>query len=324
MAKPSVSIATLRPELAASVREWGGDAQAQGAIASLCAPIVRVQAQSGIFGRIKAEEMLKPVKLDRAPGAEYHRTDLKFETDTFATVEYGQEQTVDDRRAVLYASFLDAEQAASQQISWALQRAYEKRVADLLFNAGTFSATALTNEWDDQVNATPIADLNASIKRVYNASGLVPNTLIINWKVFRNLLLVDEIVDRLKYNGVMDVGVLGMAQARSALAQAIGIDRILVGGMQRNTADEGQTKSLSPIWSDEYAMTAYIDDSGDPEAPTVARTFEYTEDGMQVAGVTFESYRDEPRRGTVIRGRHESDEKVIYVAAADLMSNVTT
>lgn len=324
MAKPSVSIATLRPELAASVREWGGDAQAQGMIGTLVAPITRVMAQSGIFGRIKANEMLKPVKLDRAPGSEYHRTDLKFETDTFATVEYGQEELVDDRRAVLYSSFFDAEQAASQQISWALQRAHEKRIADLLFNTATFTPTTLVNEWDDAANAVPIKDVNASMQRVYDASGLVPNTLIVGWKVFRNLLLVDEIVERLKYNGIVDVKVLPMAQQANALAQAMGIESIAVGSMQRNTADEGQALSLSPIWSGEYAMTCFVDRTGDPEAPTVARSFEWTEDGMQVAGVTFESYRDEPRRGTVVRGRHESDEKIIYAAAADLMDNVTT
>src|SRR5690606_17563892 len=115
-------------------------------------------------------------------------------------------EVVDDRESDMYADFFDAEVVSAARAFNAVLRNAEQRVADMVFNATTWTShtTAVTNEWDDAANATPIADVEAAAQAVYAACGIWPDTLVINRKVFRNLRNCDEIVDRVKYQGFQD------------------------------------------------------------------------------------------------------------------------
>ena len=199
----------------------------------------------------------------------------------------------------------------------------EQRLADAVFNATTWTSetTAITNEWDDDANAVPRADVSGAMQSVYNASGLWPNALIINRLVFDNLLDVVSIVDRLKYSGHTDPKPWNIT--RQAMAQALGIEKLIVSGSVKNTANEAAAASLSPIWSNEFAMVCRVATGPDFKEPCIGRMFHWSEDGSQIGG-TVETYRDETVRSDIVRVRHDVDEIVLYVEAGHLLSNVTT
>ena len=321
MPGPTAALTTLRPDLGGSFLEFDLAMQASGFIGAQALPVITSAKQTGPFGKIPVEQLLQSPDTSRAPGSGYSRGHFTFSTDTFATEEHGWEEPVDDREAQMYSDYFDAEQIATARAMGFVLRAAEERAASLLFNASTWTPTAVTNEWDDYANATPVQDVEAAVQRVYAASGLWANTLIVSRKVFRNLRMTDEVRNRISSSGAgspsraSDVTV-------DMLATVFDLPKILVGGGTKNTANPGAAATLDGIWDDEYAMVAKTADTSDIREPCVGRIIHWQEDGSEIDG-RVETYRDETIRSDVVRVRHDVDEKVLYTEAAGLLSNIT-
>jgi len=327
MPSPISSLATQRPDLATFL-EFDLESERAGYIATQVLPVMSVASQAGNFGKIKLAELLQQRQTKRAPGSGYARGSWTFDKATYATEEHGAEEPVDDREAKMYAEYFDAEQVSTMRAFSSVLRNAEERVANAVFNATTWSGgaltTAITNEWDSnhKTNAVPIDDVEGAVNKVYDASGLWPNALIINRRVFRNLRNLDQIIDRINSEGA------GNASKPSdittaMLAQVFDLDYVIVAGTSKNGAKEGQTASPTQIWSSEYAMVCRIATGNDMREPCIGRTFHWSNDGSSIGG-TVESYRDEAIRGNVIRVRHDVDEVILYPEAGHLLSNVTT
>jgi len=323
MPSPSEALSTLRPDLGGSLEEFDLAMDRQGFIGHRVLPVFEAASQSGVYGKIPLAELLQARDTRRGPGGNYNRGAHQFEPETYACEEHGLEEAVDDRESQMYAQYFDAEVVAAQRALDGVLREAEKRIAAAVFNATTWTSytTGITHEWDDATNAVPLTDVETAAQAVYSQCGMWPNALIINRKVFRNLRNVDQVVDRIKYAGITDPRAGAITEA--AMAQAFDIDEIIVAGSAKNTADEGATASLSPIWSDEYAMVARICRTNDIREPGVGRTIHWAADGSSIGG-TVESYRAEDIRSDIVRVRHDVDEVILYVAAGHLLSNVTT
>ena len=326
MPSPSSSLATLRPDLAESFMEFDLEADAAGMVAAEVFPVVEVASQAGNFGKIPLEQLLQQRDTVRAPGSGYSRGNFTFEPAVYACVENGAEEPVDDRQAQMYADYFDAELIASQRAYAAVLRNAEQRVADAVFNTTTFTGssltTAVTNEWDDAPNATPIDDVEAAIQAIYDGSGLWGNALIVNRKVFRNLRNCDQVIDRINSAGAGNASKPSDVTA-AMLAQVFDLEKIIVAGTSKNGANEGQTASPAQIWSGEYAMVAKVATTNDFREPCIGRTFHWGVDGSSIGG-TIETYRDEAVRSDVVRVRHDVDEVMLYPQAGHLLSNITT
>jgi hypothetical protein len=225
----------------------------------------------------------------------------------------------------MYREFFDAELIAAWRARDRVMRNAEVRMAAAVFNTtswtGSALTTAITNEWDDSANATPRADVKAAKLKVWDNSGLLANALIINHILFEHLKDVAAVIDRLKYAGYTDPNPALIGER--ALAQALGIDMIIVAGSPKNTAKEGQDASISPVWSSEYAMVARVATTQDVREPCIGRTFHWGEDGSDIGG-TVDTYYEERRRSDIVRVRHQVDEKTLYVQAGHLLSNAIT
>ncbi|MFQ5493769.1 MAG: hypothetical protein ACE5EX_00145 [Phycisphaerae bacterium] len=323
MPSPSTSLATLRPDLGGSFEEFDLAMDRQGFVGHRVLTVLESMKASGPFGKIPIEQLLQNPDTLRAPGSGYSRGKFTFTTDSFATVEHGHEEPVDDSESAMYRDFFDAELIGAQRAIDAVLRNAEKRIASAVFDATVWTGSALTTAvsiaWSAAATAKPIDDVEAAVQKVYSGSGLWPNALIINRKVFRNLRNVLQIVDRIKYQGFVDVRPGQITEA--AMSQVFDLNVIVAGG-SKNTATEGQAAALSPIWSDANAMVAKIAITADIREPAIGRTIHWAEDGSSIGG-TVESYRDEAVRSDIIRVRHQVDEKILYPQAGHLLSNIT-
>lgn len=325
MPSPSSSLATLRPDLATFL-EFDLESEKAGYIATEVLPVMSVASQAGVFGKIPIEQLLQQRDTQRAPGSGYSRGSFTFTTATYATEEHGAEEPVDDREAKMYAEYFDAEQVSTMRAFSAVLRNAEQRAADLVFNTTTWTGasltTAPTNEWDDAVNAVPVTDVEAAVKKIYENSGLWANALVINRQVFRNLRNSAQVIDRIESAGAGNA-----TKARDITVEMLkavfDLDYIIVAGASRNSAKEGQAATPAQIWSGEYAMVCKIATGNDMREPCIGRTFHWSDDGSVIGG-SVESYRDEVVRGNVIRVRHDVDEVVLYPQAGHLLSNITT
>jgi len=328
MPSPASSIAVIRPELAAAFEQFDLEGDRRGFIAQRLLPVFESAVQCAGFPRITVKSLLQNRESRRAPRAGYNRGDYTFEGDTFTTENHGVEELVDDDEARMYANYFDVELLAAVRARDALLRNQEKRAADLIFNATTWTGaaltTAVTNEWDKNhlSDAVPIADVNAACLKVYEGTGLWPNALVINRKVFRNLRTLDEIKE-----AIASTGAGSQTRARDItveqLAAVFDLDYILVAGGSKDTANESAALSVAQIWSDEYAMVCRICTTADLIEPGLGRTFHWDQDASDIGGFV-ESYREESRSSGVIRVRNWVHQKTLYVACGHLLSNITT
>ena len=320
MSTPSAALATLRPELGGSLEEFDLEADRAGFIGQRVLPVTEVGVPSGIFGTIPLEQLLQNKETNRAPGTAYPRGTWEFTSQSFLTEEHGWEEPVDAREAQIYQDFFTAETVSAARARDFVLRNFEKRVAALIQNASTWTATSVTTEWST-ITATPIADVQNRAIDMFDTIGLWPNALIISRKVFLNLRKVTEIINRIQSAGAGDATKAADITA-GMLAQVFDLDEVIVAGSAKNTANEGQDASISPIWSGEYASVVRLAKTNDIKEAALGRTFHYGADGSTM-GALMESYGDPTVRAEIIRARMETDEKIVYTGCQELLDNIT-
>lgn len=318
---PSSSV-RARPDIAGSFMEYDVEANMNRAIATRVLSKLETDTQSGTFGKVTLESLLRSADTKRQSGGGYNRGSFEFTDDSYATKENGFEVPVDKRNAKIYGDYFPAEMEAAKLARQTVLVNQEVRAAGLIFDSGTYNTTAVSTEWDTVATAKPITDVESAVQRLY-AKGIIANALVMSWSVFRNLRHVDQIIDRITANGAGQSAKPDEITT-AQLSTVFTLDHIIVGGMQKNTADEGQDAVLAPVWDDEYVAVTRI---AEPDAPVselcVGRTFHWSEDGSQIGG-TFESYEDVTIRGDVVRNRMDTHEKILYTDALELLSNITT
>lgn len=324
MPTPSAALRTQRPDLASAFTEFDLEMNRKGFIGTEVLPVIPVAKQAGNFGKIPIEQLLQNRDTLRAPGSGYGRGSWKFEAATYATDEHGAEEPVDDREREMYGEYVDPDVYATMRARDAILMNQEKRIAAMTFNTTTWTGAALTTAvsvpWTTVATATPLADIEAAILKVYDGSGLWPNALILSRHAFRALRRCTQIIDLVKYNGLMDVRA-GNVTA-DAIAQCFDIERLIIAGGTKNTANEGQAATLAPVWSKTMAMVCRLPYSGDFREPCIGRTFHWSGDGSQEEG-QVETYREEAIRSDVVRVRHDVDEQILYAQAGHLLTAVT-
>lgn len=322
---PTSALTNLRPDLAAFF-EFDLEMEKAGYIGSKVFPVVEVSLQADSPGKIPLEQLLFDADTTRTDEGNYNRGSFKFETFSYATEENGWEEVLDARSLNRYKNILDLEKILATRAMGVVTRNQEKRVAAKVFDTavwtGSSLTTAITNEWDDLVNAVPLTDVEAAVKKVYDGSGLWANALVINRKVFRNLRNCAQVVDRIASSGAGNPTKASDITA-DMLARVFDLEYVIVGGSSKSSHKEGKSASPTQIWSDEYAMVCKVSSSADMQDPCIGRTFHWSEDGSVIGGA-IEDYEDPRTRGRVIRVRHDTDEVVMYPQAGHLLSNVTT
>lgn len=332
--RPKGSSAVYRPDLGQAVMEFY-EGSTMGFIGLELMPIYRTRLNASSYPVIPKEALIPPDKdASRAPRGKYGRDDWEYERGQFQTSEKGHEEPLDDSEREMFDQEAQgvAEMVSTQRGYNKIMRAQEIRIANKIFNATNFTANALTNEWDDADNATPIDDVNDAILAFRLQCGMLPDALTIAYSTFLDLKNCDQIVDRLKYTfpGI-DINTMTSAQ----LAAVFGVPRVLIGGAVKNSAGKGLDATMANVWNNEYAALAKISDSMDLAAPGIGRTFLWTADSPQ--NPIVESYREEQTRSDIFRVRHHVDEAFcqskndsgsvvsnIAAACVYLFSNVTT
>lgn len=333
MAMPSTAITRL--DLSATYHEFDLEMSRKGFIGPRVLRPRMVGIQAADVGKIPIKAFLQDKDDARAAGGGYNRGQWKFEKFSYATDEHGWEEPLDDHNIAVFKDMFDAEAISSQRAQDFVMRNYERAVAAAVYDTAVWTGasltTALTNEWDDKTKATPIDDVEAAKRYVRANSGLEPNAVILNAIQAWNAANCDQMVGRIKYSDFHDaVQTSDFAKIAALLAQAWAVKYVLIAGGHHNTANEGQSASISRVWSDEYAMVARVAETEDPREPCIGRTFMWSEDGASAPGtdeeiaVTVEEYREETRRGGVIRARTNYDLVIMHEEAGHLLSNVTT
>ena len=316
MPRPTSSTTLQRPDLGALAYEYMLEGPDRGFVGMEILPVFPVTKQSADYPVLPLESFLKTKDTKRAPRGAYGRGDWEFETATYSTQEYGWEEPIDDVESRLYQRYFDAEALATEICIDSILRGHEIRTATKL------EANAITSnvgtEWSTAATATPRANVETARAAMRASYGVLPNAIVMSYKVFRNVLNTAELKDALKYTNPIEFGAEN-AQ-RIILGQYLGLD-VLVGGGQKDAAKRGQSASLADIWDDEYVHLIARATNTSLRAPVYGHTFLWTEDSPQT--VVVESYREEDKRSTIIRARQHIGEVTVFAGAAYKLGNIT-
>ena len=173
--------------------------------------------------------------------------------------------TKDDARE--YGSMTEAKRWGKTLLMQAIMTIQERGLSAQLENTAVITqqdTLSGTDQWSDKNNSDPIGDIELAKNTIYDSVGMAPNTMIMSWKVFQSLRFHPQVADLLgtKYggNGVKNSTVgLTIDQIKGAFD----VKNVLIGEGVYNTAKEGQTKSMSPIWG-KHCWLAYINPNPNP------------------------------------------------------------
>lgn len=313
----SNSAAVSRPEISAFLEEAMGVEKLF--IAQKALPTDTVESRAGRYPKLKIAGggLLDADGEVRAPNAAYPEGDSKWEWDTYDCEDRGYIERIDDSLAAEMKNFFDMEKATARLAMRKFQMQHEKRVADFLMSTSRgFTATNSVVAYTEANIATidVAQDITNAIERMEQV-GEVPNTLILSRKVWnrirRSTKLNDYIFGNTLNNGQKDI-------TTQNFANAFNLSNILIGGAAYNSARKGQAVTKTAIWGTTYMLLANIQ-SGSFENGGVGRTIVW---GADCPGGLFttETYRDEDRRGDVVRVRTNSGLKVINPNAGELIT----
>lgn len=307
------SSALPRAEISQAVFEAQSNNSALPFIGLDVLPVLSVPARSGEYVKIEvgAGEAFNSDALKTAPGTDRSRVTRRFTTDNYSTVSYELEELLPDESSADLGRYFDVEVSSATFLANNLLIGHEQRVADLLYGSGISAISANAAYTAGSVDTLDIAkDVDDAMTELAKKN-VVADTVIMSLQVFNRVRRTTKLLNNL-FGPVKNVN-----QARPATAQevadALNVNRVLIGRAAKNGAKKGQTFSGSFIWSNTKVIVAKLG-AGEFTAGGLGRTLLWSEDSP--TPLVTETYRDEARRSNVIRARHNTSEKLIDASCA--------
>jgi hypothetical protein len=310
--------ATIRSDINAVVEEAAG--ADSFFIGDRVMPQYGVDAKSGTYPKLEIAggELLTKASTVRQPTGSYGEISRAWTYDTYDCVDRGLEAPVDDTTQKDLSRFFNVE---ASQAKWCLRNMkldHESRVATAVMNATTFGAgTSSSVAYTEALIATlnfPL-DVLAAIERV-RANGQNPNTVVMSSAVYNRVrrgTLTQSWVA-----GSVNKGAIVTADTIAQSLASEGITQVLVGRSYYNSANKGQTKSMSAVWGNTYVWVGVVNNGArDLRDGGSGFTLVWNaEGGLWVS----ETYRDEKRRSNMVRVRQNTTEKVVDATAGTLIT----
>lgn len=289
----------------------------------------------------------------RADGAESDGTGYGIDsTNSYSCDIYALHHDLGDRVVLNADSPLNMQRDSTIFLTQKLLLAREKKWVDHFFTTGKWGgsdalvdpagctaanltagygtpASAVTY-WNDYTNSTPVADIRHYKIAMAASTGFVPNTLVLGPKPFETLCQHPDILDRVKYGGTPGSPAIVSEQA---LAQVLGIDRVVVPMAVMNSAAEGVATESTDFLYGLDALLCYSNPSPSLLTPSAGYTFGWTGylmggGGYQGAGgsgwFAVRDFRIEPRRALRIEAEMAMDMKLVAKDLGIFMQNVTS
>lgn len=276
--------------------------------------------------RIGAAELLKGGKqygsTKRNETGTYNEVSRKFEWDSYQTEEYGLEERVDDVVARRMENFFDAEVVTGKFLMNNLMTDYETEVAAATFDPTTFTTTHATQVYTEAntSGSTPFdvpTDINAMLERFVQL-GERPTHLVMSLSVWNRIRRSQKL--QVYVYGFLNVTQGGSQITEDMFAKVFGLDGMLIGKKSIDANPKGKafsTANITNVWSNGYIGLIKIG-QGDFMNGGLGRTIVWDADSP--GGLfTSESYRDEKRRGNMLRVRSNRVLKVVSPNCVQLL-----
>jgi hypothetical protein len=263
--------------------------------------VKRVNKQSDKYTVWNKGDFFRSAMLPRADGDVASASGFRKDTDgTYYAEAYALKTALTDRQRA--NSDVDIEKAKVRYLMQQAKLRRDKFYATNMFATGKWTGnTEQTGvaagpaanqfvQWNDS-SSTPLLDIQEQMLVVQRNCGRMPTMAVTSLDVLYALQRHEDFQDLFKHT-------TGGLPAAQAIADTIGVKRLMIGNAVENTAAEGQTASMSAVYGKHFVLT-YIADTPTDEEPTAVTTFTWSDfDGMTSDGATVRQWYDDDRKST--------------------------
>lgn len=253
--------------------------QRSGFIANQVFPVVPVDKQSNKFFVYNKGDWFRDEAEIRGDGMESVASGYTLSTDTYSCDVYSIAKDIGYQLLANADAPLNPKRDATEFVTQRLLLKQEKDWVSTFFKTSVWGQTDQTGvsgapttnqfrQWSDYVNSDPLVDVEGWKETILASTGMMPNTLVLGYQVYRQLKNHPDVVDRFKYTSSSIV-------TTDMLSALFDVERVLVASAVENTAAEGATGSYS-FTHGKAAMLCYVAPSPSLLQPSAGYTFAWT------------------------------------------------
>lgn len=285
-----------------------------GFIADLLAPRVPVGKESDKYYVFENDDVSRTTENDLiADGASANEVKFRESTDSYFCEEYGLKTLVTQRQKDNADSVLKLEQRRAKNLKDKCLTLREKRVATLardLNNYATGLKVTLTgsSKWSDpSYTGDPLKEIQTYAWAVRAKCGVLPNRIVMPYDVAITFINNSKVIERYKYTKADLIEEIGIPKVVQGM-------KVLVPGINENTANEGTTANLNDIWGDDMIL-ARVNYSGAKEE--LSKFYTFTKSDFKV-----KKWNVNDPEGTYIKDSTIEDAKSVSSIAGYLVKDV--
>lgn len=284
------------------------DYRQEGMIADMIAPIVNVNKQSGAIIEFSQGDRWRIVDDKRAPGTEAKRFGIDVSSSLYYCNNYALQMgvTIEDRAnadPVFAARLIEGR---AMMLTDKLQLNWDNRVTlQVTSTTNVGSSASVSSIWSTtEGDGNPLIDLNTAIDNVRYATGYRPNRMVFGpkaWDSFRRHKNVRNVIFGTNNGG----GYLNVEQVRSLFE----MERVLVAGAFKNSAEENIAASIGAIWGPSV-LVYYAPPTPSIDRPSFMYSYRLAAPGIPNMQVERHPYNSKTKTDDVEVGYYQ-DEKVV-------------
>lgn len=257
---------------------------------------------AGYFWRDEAE--VRPL------GGRPVQVGYKVENGQYLAEEWALEHTIDDRQRRNAAAPYQLDETGVRLLEGKQLIRQDRMWCQKFFKAGVWTHDFQGGQHFTPFNdaaSEPIAVIDAKKNQMLQATGMMPNTLVLGANVHAALRSNPDIVDRVKYTqtGIATLGVL---------ASLFEVENVSIARAVYNAAAEGAEDDFEFIADPNAMWLGYVEKSASMDAPTAVARFAWTgliPGAMNDAGGVINRGRDDRAYSDWIHSRNAYDLKQV-------------
>jgi len=256
-------------------------------------PVSKQNNRYPIFGF----ERFKAYNTERAPGMEANEMPgWRMSNDEYYCDGKAQKQLIADELRAQWELSAGPEVFTTETLADIIDKQREIMIYNLIMNSTAIPGTTLagTGQWSDFQNSDPVAAITTVRSTILLGSTKEPNTLLVGYPVWLQLIQHPIIIDRFK-NHALPLGYPSEQQ----LAGLFNVDNFIVAKSLYDTTPQGIATSLNYIWG-KNVILAYVPPAQGQMQVTLGTTFRWLYGVPQNGGMLVKRYRVEERSGDII------------------------
>lgn len=279
-------------------------------------PVFDVVKESDLYYKVDPNSWLLAPVTDRARKTAPNVGEWKVDSEGYRCRNFAWSTSIAKEDLANADAALQLRENSAMYVTETLLRGLEIRVANQvtsISNVGSGVALTGTAKWGDYAGSDPISDVTTAHAFIRSRTGIVPNTMVVDYDTYQVARFHPLIRDFSKMQSSGPV-------PDSVLRDVFRVDNILIGRGIKNNALENATASLTNIWGNN-ALLCYVQRPTGLRTATFGLSFRWTPEGLPAPMVVQRADDPDPKIGAEwIWGSYYQDEKVVARDLAYLIS----